>query len=352
MPPEQQGQLCSAPFTSHISWTAALPFSSGSSPAAAASGVTTSAAGRSCPADPGQPLGLFCAPYGNPNSGITSFDNILWAWLTIFQLITQEGWTDVLYWSQDAVSDWVWIYYVLLLGFGSFFAVNLAIAVLYVQFVKEGRPPAPKKGAGALALALGPLSPRPSDTQGLPAAPSGALPPLSAAPSRGLPPLSAAPSSAQSLWEQEQLRLGSGKQGPQLGKAAELGAGPGLSAADRDQPPAVRVAAFAEEDEQPGSSAECFDDALLQVHGGKGRSPSGKQGPRPGSSASRSSQRSQHQRWGDGWWGALRRTCYSVQAHRWALAPSAGSAHLTLREQLAASRMATAATCALLQRPG
>ena len=33
-----------------------------------------------------------------PNGGITNFDNFLFAMLTVFQCITMEGWTDVLYW--------------------------------------------------------------------------------------------------------------------------------------------------------------------------------------------------------------------------------------------------------------
>ena len=33
-----------------------------------------------------------------PNYGITSFDNIGFAMLTVFQCITQEGWTSMLYW--------------------------------------------------------------------------------------------------------------------------------------------------------------------------------------------------------------------------------------------------------------
>lgn len=33
-----------------------------------------------------------------PNSGITNFDNFGLAMLTVFQCITLEGWTDVLYW--------------------------------------------------------------------------------------------------------------------------------------------------------------------------------------------------------------------------------------------------------------
>lgn len=33
-----------------------------------------------------------------PNYGITSFDNIFFAMLTVFQCITMEGWTAILYW--------------------------------------------------------------------------------------------------------------------------------------------------------------------------------------------------------------------------------------------------------------
>lgn len=37
-------------------------------------------------------------PWEGPNGGITNFDNIFFAMLTVFQCITMEGWTDVLYW--------------------------------------------------------------------------------------------------------------------------------------------------------------------------------------------------------------------------------------------------------------
>lgn len=36
-----------------------------------------------------------------PNSGITSFDNIGFAMLTVFQCITMEGWTAILYWVKQ-----------------------------------------------------------------------------------------------------------------------------------------------------------------------------------------------------------------------------------------------------------
>lgn len=44
------------------------------------------------------PNGTTCKKYWlGPNYGITQFDNILFAILTVFQCITMEGWTDLLY---------------------------------------------------------------------------------------------------------------------------------------------------------------------------------------------------------------------------------------------------------------
>lgn len=37
-----------------------------------------------------------------PNYGITSFDNIFFAMLTVFQCITMEGWTAMLYWVRTS----------------------------------------------------------------------------------------------------------------------------------------------------------------------------------------------------------------------------------------------------------
>lgn len=44
------------------------------------------------------PNGTVCREYWTgPNFGITNFDNILFAVLTVFQCITMEGWVDILY---------------------------------------------------------------------------------------------------------------------------------------------------------------------------------------------------------------------------------------------------------------
>ena len=39
-----------------------------------------------------------------PNYGITTFDNIIFSMLTVFQCITMEGWTDILYFVSSCLS--------------------------------------------------------------------------------------------------------------------------------------------------------------------------------------------------------------------------------------------------------
>ncbi|XP_031338391.1 voltage-dependent calcium channel type A subunit alpha-1 isoform X5 [Photinus pyralis] len=73
-----------------------------------------------------------------PNNGITSFDNIGLAMLTVFQCITMEGWTAILYWMNDAVGNhFNWMYFVPLIVLGSFFMLNLVLGVLSGEFAKE-----------------------------------------------------------------------------------------------------------------------------------------------------------------------------------------------------------------------
>ena len=91
--------------------------------------------GNACPA------GQYCVQQRKqdlPNFGFSNFDNIAWAWLTIFQCISMEGWTNIMYMVMDTTSTWTWPYFVVLIVFGSFFAVNLALAVLFVYFTGAG----------------------------------------------------------------------------------------------------------------------------------------------------------------------------------------------------------------------
>ncbi|XP_041091581.1 calcium channel, voltage-dependent, P/Q type, alpha 1A subunit, b [Polyodon spathula] len=85
------------------------------------------------------PNGTECRGYWiGPNYGITQFDNILFAVLTVFQCITMEGWTDLLYYSNDASGNaWNWLYFIPLIIIGSFFMLNLVLGVLSGEFAKE-----------------------------------------------------------------------------------------------------------------------------------------------------------------------------------------------------------------------
>lgn len=83
--------------------------------------------------------GSECRPgWEGPNNGITHFDNIGFAMLTVYQCITMEGWTKVLYWVNDAIgNEWPWLYFVPLILLGSFFMLNLVLGVLSGEFTKE-----------------------------------------------------------------------------------------------------------------------------------------------------------------------------------------------------------------------
>ncbi|XP_068055478.1 voltage-dependent R-type calcium channel subunit alpha-1E isoform X8 [Anomalospiza imberbis] len=84
------------------------------------------------------PLGYECREWIGPNDGITQFDNILFAVLTVFQCITMEGWTTVLYNTNDALgATWNWLYFIPLIIIGSFFVLNLVLGVLSGEFAKE-----------------------------------------------------------------------------------------------------------------------------------------------------------------------------------------------------------------------
>ncbi|CDW52516.1 voltage dependent calcium channel type D subunit [Trichuris trichiura] len=73
-----------------------------------------------------------------PNDGITNFDNFGLAMLTVFQCISLEGWTDVMYWVNDSVGrEWPWVYFITLVILGSFFVLNLVLGVLSGEFSKE-----------------------------------------------------------------------------------------------------------------------------------------------------------------------------------------------------------------------
>nr|XP_043884115.1 voltage-dependent T-type calcium channel subunit alpha-1I-like [Solea senegalensis] len=72
--------------------------------------------------------------YRNPHKGAINFDNIAYAWIVIFQVITLEGWVEIMYYVMDAHSFYNFIYFILLIIVGSFFMINLCLVVIATQF--------------------------------------------------------------------------------------------------------------------------------------------------------------------------------------------------------------------------
>jgi hypothetical protein len=110
----------------------------------------------------------------NPNNGATSFDSIYRAFMSIFQVMCQQGWTDVLYAVQDAYLFQMWTYFVLLIFIGPIFAVQLFLVVISTKYasVKEDMK---KLDAAKLAKAVVDQPPQDS-ANARPAIPSVELP--------------------------------------------------------------------------------------------------------------------------------------------------------------------------------
>ncbi|XP_048088342.1 voltage-dependent T-type calcium channel subunit alpha-1G isoform X6 [Alosa alosa] len=70
----------------------------------------------------------------NPFKDAINFDNIGYAWIAIFQVITLEGWVDIMYFVMDSHSFYNFIYFILLIIVGSFFMINLCLVVIATQF--------------------------------------------------------------------------------------------------------------------------------------------------------------------------------------------------------------------------
>lgn len=69
------------------------------------------------------------------NFGYSSFNHLPAAFLTIFQIITLEGWIDVLHIFEDSYEPWfVNIYFLLCIIVCSFFVLNLTIAVMLLKY--------------------------------------------------------------------------------------------------------------------------------------------------------------------------------------------------------------------------
>ncbi|CAG5088605.1 Oidioi.mRNA.OKI2018_I69.PAR.g11898.t1.cds [Oikopleura dioica] len=75
-----------------------------------------------------------------PFDGIINFDDVLFGMLTVFQILTMESWTAILYLSNDGTTNGNAlnsIIFVLMVVIGALFMLNLVIGVLSGEFSKE-----------------------------------------------------------------------------------------------------------------------------------------------------------------------------------------------------------------------
>uniref|UniRef100_A0A8C3CCT4 Ion transport domain-containing protein n=1 Tax=Cairina moschata TaxID=8855 RepID=A0A8C3CCT4_CAIMO len=86
---------------------------------------------------------LFGCKFASERDGDTlpdrkNFDSLLWAIVTVFQILTQEDWNKVLYNGMASTSSWAALYFIALMTFGNYVLFNLLVAILVEGFQTEG----------------------------------------------------------------------------------------------------------------------------------------------------------------------------------------------------------------------
>lgn len=79
--------------------------------------------------------------------GEVSFDNIGRALLQVLQVVSLESWSEQMYYLLDGIGSVVVVYYFFLIIIGTYFALNLLVAVISAKFaqlhVRTDPPPPP-----------------------------------------------------------------------------------------------------------------------------------------------------------------------------------------------------------------
>ncbi|XP_017213150.2 sodium channel, voltage-gated, type I-like, alpha isoform X1 [Danio rerio] len=91
--------------------------------------------------DAGQcPEGYTCLKAGNnPDYGYTSFDSFGWAFLSLFRLMTQDFWENLYQQTLRAAGKTYMIFFVLVIFLGSFYLVNLILAVVAMAYDEQNQ---------------------------------------------------------------------------------------------------------------------------------------------------------------------------------------------------------------------
>lgn len=75
----------------------------------------------------------------NPNGGVTHFDTFANSMLMVFQIVTLEGWSDIMRILNETFTPFVAFYFVALIFLGAFFLLNLTLAVLKTSFTDNSQ---------------------------------------------------------------------------------------------------------------------------------------------------------------------------------------------------------------------
>ncbi|XP_019409130.1 PREDICTED: sodium channel protein type 2 subunit alpha-like isoform X2 [Crocodylus porosus] len=91
--------------------------------------------------DAGQcPEDYICVKAGrNPNYGYTSFDTFSWAFLSLFRLMTQDYWENLYQLTLRAAGKTYMIFFVLVIFLGSFYLINLILAVVAMAYDEQNQ---------------------------------------------------------------------------------------------------------------------------------------------------------------------------------------------------------------------
>ncbi|XP_057675977.1 sodium channel protein type 2 subunit alpha-like isoform X2 [Corythoichthys intestinalis] len=86
------------------------------------------------------PEGFVCIKAGrNPDFGYTSFDTFSWAFLSLFRLMTQDYWENLYQQTLRAAGKPYMIFFVLVIFLGSFYLVNLILAVVAMAYDEQNQ---------------------------------------------------------------------------------------------------------------------------------------------------------------------------------------------------------------------
>uniref|UniRef100_H2ZPT9 Sodium channel protein n=1 Tax=Ciona savignyi TaxID=51511 RepID=H2ZPT9_CIOSA len=84
------------------------------------------------------PLGYTCNEAGdNPDFGYTSFDHFFLAFLTSFRLVALDSWSRLYYLTLHTIGKTYAIFYILVVLLGSYYLVNLILAVVYMAYEEQ-----------------------------------------------------------------------------------------------------------------------------------------------------------------------------------------------------------------------